>query len=464
MRNAIRVAAAVILALVITAGWWLWRAAPIATAFYAKTLCSGVFVSGRDPASLLSQELSPDDIPELRPVRAEVDRERRRVIARFAGLAERVAQFRPGLGCTVLIDTSALPPAPQQSALVPVSWPMNDAAAAGNPSRVDVARLQRAVNAAFGEPQPQRPRRTRAVVVVHHDRIVAERYAEGFPAHTPLIGWSMTKSALNALVGILVREGRLDLSAPVRLPEWRGDGRAAITADHLLHMTSGLEFSENYSNPLDDVIFMLLGTPDMAAFAAAKPLALVPGSRWRYSSGTSNILAHVARDAIGSSTAYLTFPRRALFDKLGMASATIEPDASGTWVGSSYMYATARDWARFGLLYLHDGVWRGERVLPRGWVQYSVTPAPGAPDGKFGAHWWLKVPFPFNSPDASRPVLPPDAFHAVGHEGQFVSIVPSRDLVVVRLGLSRADRSWDHEAFLADILAAVPPSNGARRK
>jgi len=280
-----------------------------------------------------------------------------------------------------------------------------------------------------------------------------------FHMKQPLIGWSMTKSVINALTGILVGQGKLSLEDRALLPEWRGPGdpRAHITLDQLLRMSSGLKFAEDYANPLEDVIFMLLGTDDVAAYAANKPLEAEPGTKWYYSSGTTNIIARIMRDAIGGTDAdYFAFPRRALFDPMGMHSAIIEPDASGTFVGSSLMYATARDWARFGLLYLQDGVWEGERILPEGWVKYTLTPAPRAPLGEYGAHFWLKVPPPFKSSVSGMPSLPVDTYFAAGHEGQFVTIIPSRKLVVVRLGLSRLKGAWDQEWFIAQILEAIP--------
>jgi CubicO group peptidase (beta-lactamase class C family) len=314
--------------------------------------------------------------------------------------------------------------------------------------------LSRAVDRAFAEPDPSRPRRTLAVVVVHGGRVVAERYAEGVEADTPLIGWSMTKSVMNALVGILVHQGRLSVDAPAPIPDWQtpGDPRARITVDHLLRMSSGLHFDEEMTNPLGDVMDMLLGTPDMAAFAARKGLDAAPGTTWHYSSGTSNIVARVIRNVLNDDREYLTFARRGLFDRIGMERAVLETDAAGTFVGSSFMYATARDWARFGTLYLQDGVWDGQRILPEGWVAYSRSPAPADPRRRYGAHFWLDVPDEYRGTDGR---LPADAFHAAGHEAQFVSVIPSRDAVIVRLGRTRYADAWDHPAFVRDVLGAL---------
>ena len=292
-----------------------------------------------------------------------------------------------------------------------------------------------------------------------HGQVIAERYAPGFTADTPLPGWSMTKTVTAALVGTLVAQHKLSPDASALLPEWRGSGdpRAAITLDALLRMTSGLQFNEDYDDPLSDVALMLYAQPDTARFASAKPLAATPGARWSYSSGTSAILARVMREALGGSDGdYLALPHRALFAPLGMRSAVFEPDASGTLVSASYMYASARDWARFGQLLLQDGVWDGQRLLPEGWVRYLTRTTPQSARQEYGAQLWVKVPEPFNDRDPHAVAMPADAFHAVGHEGQFVSVVPSRQLVVVRLGLSRPESAWNHEAFLARVLDAVP--------
>jgi hypothetical protein len=325
------------------------------------------------------------------------------------------------------------------------------------PPGIDAGKLREAVSDAFNEKDRARPKRTRAVVIVYRGRIIAEKYAEGFSKDTPLLGWSMTKSVVNALVGILARQGKLSLDSKALIPEWSGAGdpRGQINLDQMLRMCSGLGFIENYSDPLSDVVFMLLGTGDAAGYAANKPLEIEPGSQWQYSSATTNIISRILRDVRHEAgDDYFRFPQRHLFSPVGMRSAVMEPDASGTFVGSSFMYATARDWARFGLLYLQDGIWEGKRVLPEGWVQYSIQVTPQAPDGRYGAHFWLKIPRPFRSPE-SNPTLPAGMYHAIGHEGQIVTVVPSHQLVIVRLGLSRLDGSWNHEAFVADILSAI---------
>ena len=299
------------------------------------------------------------------------------------------------------------------------------------------------------------------MIVLHGGRPVAERYAAGFDARTPLIGWSMTKSVIATLIGIQVMHGHLDPESPAPVPEWSDDERAAITLDHLLRMTSGLGFKER-NGAFGDSAAMLFRSRSAADYAAHSALAHLPGSFWSYSSGTSNLLSAILRSSLdGDLRAYHRFPRQALFDRIGMRSAVLETDAAGDFVGSSFSYATARDWARFGLLYARDGVWQGERLLPEGWVARARRPTPPAPRGSYGAHWWLNAGAPGDPRDRPYPSLPTDLFYASGYEGQSVVVLPSHALVVVRLGQSVPEQAFDLEAFLHAVLAAFPADPGS---
>jgi len=429
-------------AVIAVATYNLMRLASIAAAFKAKLLCSGVFVAKREPASLRNADMAIRDHSILRHINTRIDYSSHRITADFFGLIKRNAVFRPGLGSVLVHAAYDVP--------VGLAETYPSASHTAMPEEY-VPAFVPALDWAFSEPDPARPRCTRAVVVMLEGVIVAERYAPGFDKDTPLLGWSMTKSVMNALTGILIKNGRLTLDAPLSVPEWRkaDDRRQRITLDHLLRMTSGLRFKENYRNPLGDVTNMLFGVPDTAAYASRKPLDAEPGTKWSYSSGTTNILSRVIRQCHGPAE-YPAFPRTALFRPLGMDSAVIEQDAAGTFVGSSFMYATARDWAKFGQLYLQDGTWGGVRLLPEGWVRYTMTATPQAPDGKYGALFWLKIPPEFQGGELNG-LVPADAFHAVGHEGQLVSIIPSRKLVVVRLGLTRNPSQWHHDRFLGMV-------------
>ena len=428
------------------------RVGLIASGMKAKAICSGVFVSGRSSDAVGREDLAAYGSRFLDAVTARVDPEGRLVTASLLGFGEHRAVFRPGLGCSLVpnkIEPGALAAQTAGLDLTPrAAPPLPVEALSGDRG----ARLAQAVQGAFAEPDASKPRRTRAVVVLHDGRIVAEEYAPGVTPDTPLQGWSMAKSVIGTLVGILVREGKLHPAAAAPVPEWKavGDPRGAITLDQLLRMSSGLAFAERYGDPFADVMEMLFAAPSAGGYAVGSTLEVRPGAKWQYSSGTSNVIARALATAFASPADYLAFPRRALFDRIGMTSAVLEPDAAGSFVGSSFMYATARDWARLGLLYAQDGLWDGKRVLPEGWVEYSRTPAPAAPAAQYGAHWWLKL-----EPSAANGRLPADAFHAAGHGGQFVTVVPSRKVVVVRLGLALDRGAWDQPAFVAQVLDAL---------
>ncbi|MBI3296962.1 MAG: serine hydrolase [Elusimicrobia bacterium] len=413
----------------------LARIAAAGAGYKAKVLASAVFVSGREPEAVLAEDTRLDAYLILRLFSADVDREARSAEARFLGaFMPRTALVRPGLGAALAWGD---PPAVSGPAsLERPAPPKEDFAALSAPA------LEPIVADAFTEPNPARLRRTRAIVILKDGKLAAERYAAPFTSATPLAGWSMTKSVLGALVGAAVERGLMRLEDRDLLPEWSQDARRDISVADLLRMRSGLAFGEVYADPLSDVVQMLFAEPDAAAFAAARPLAHPPGTVWKYSSGTTNILSAVLRRALArQGVDYHSFAREALFSPLGMSSAVLETDAAGTFVGSSFMYATARDWARFGLYAAQDSPWMRE----------ARTPTPQSPDGRYGAHWWLKL-----SPELGGDEgLPADAFHALGHEGQCLTVVPSRELVVVRLGLSIYIDAWDHNAFLRRVLAAA---------
>jgi CubicO group peptidase (beta-lactamase class C family) len=374
--------------------------------------------------------------------------------------AKRKAVFRKGLGCSLVVemteealrsqkaDLPAGPPADQDSLAWPAGNLLSDSAVAG----VDHQKLTQVLDSAFSEPGPQKLRRIRAMVVVHDGKIIAERYAEGFSPNSKLIGWSMTKSITNALVGILVKQGRLKIDEPAAVKTWATDERKNITLNDLLHASSGLLWEENYGGP-SGATNMLFKRKDMGLYAAESKLANKPGEVFYYSSGTANIISRIVRETIGDKD-YYRFPYEQLFYRIGMQNTIIEPDAGGTFVGSSYSFGTARDWARFGLLYLNDGVWNGERILPEGWVKYTTTPAKGADRGQYGAQFWLNAGAPGNPQNRYYPSVPTDLYWADGFEGQNVFIIPSEKLVVVKLSLSQGNY-LDEDKFLAGIIEAV---------
>ncbi len=436
----------------------------IGAGWKAQILCSGVFVSERDAARVLQEDVAVH--PVLKFIRTTVDYKKKEVRASFLGLIKNRSIYRPPLGSILLSGASEKTvrswpvdvPEPRPPSPESVPWPTGDLILdASLPPGVDGPLLDKAVEEAFAEPDPENLRRTRAVLVVQGGRLIAERYAPGITKEMPLIGWSMTKSVTSALVGILVGEGKLSPQAPVPVPEWRkpDDPRRHITLEQLPWMSSGLRFSETYAEkPVSDVQLMLFTEPDMAAYAIRVPLEAEPGTKWHYSTGTTNIIARIIRGSFGDEREYFAFPRRALFNRIGMRSAVFETDASGMFNCGSSLFASARDWARLGVLYLNDGVWEGARIFPEGWVAYSTTPAPTAEKGNYGAQIWLNKG-PQGKPEARPlPNLPRDLFYFEGYQGQFVGIIPSRRLVVVHLGMMTKGE-WDKAEFLENILRAI---------
>lgn len=428
-------------------GWQAVRIIPIGTAYAAKTLCSEYFVAGRRNLEALRSDLR-DIEPMFGQITYYLDPQAPSVTAWIGpGVAETRAVFRAGLGCSLERGTTfndfQAPGDADSPAAGRWTWPE-----APEPA------LSPVLDEAFSEPSSTSHRRTRAVVVVHRGRIVAERYAPGFGPQRPLIGWSMTKSITNTLIGMRVGDGALRLDEPAPVPEWRAadDPRRHITLGQLLQMSSGLDFEEIY-DPGSDATRMLFLEPDAAAFAAGAPLAHEPGSHWSYSSGTSNILARIFRESAGpESAAAWAFIHERLVEPLGIRSLVLEPDATGTPVGSSFSYATARDWARLGQFWLQDGVWNGNRLLPEGWMAWSTAPAPAAPRGEYGAQFWLNAGI--DGEHRSFPDLPASMYMAHGFNSQVVAVLPEQELVVVRLGFT-TDGSWDDNAFIAAILEAL---------
>jgi hypothetical protein len=369
------------------------------------------------------------------------------------------------LGC--LVETGDRP--------VPVVMPRVEPAPAllpsiAGPAIVDPTQpaLRQALDKAFRE-NPEPPyRQTKAIVVVHDGHVIAERYAPGYGVDTPMLGWSMTKSVTNALLGVLVRQHKLDMNAPAPIAAWADakDPRHAITPDNLLRMNSGLDIGQSMtasaSTAFDPTAYMVFGGErDMAGFAERAPLKAAPGTWWNYTNGNTLLLSRLIRDnAGGKASGVLGFAHRQLFDKLGMRHVTLEFDATGTPIGASHMFASAHDWARFGLLYLNDGVAGGERILPEGWVDYSASQTPGSGFYGYGAGFWTNRGGGEGAAYRIAHGMPADAFMARGSGGQYTIIVPSHHLVIVRLGPAFTYRDdMDVVARLvADVIATLPKS------
>ena len=455
-RQALRWGSGLLLLGLLGAALWLWRAPPalvrVAAGYTAKIVCSSVFVAGRDAAGALQDDVQAPGHPLLRLMQVTVDREARLVRAELLGFAGRgLAVARDGTGCATVPDgdveraRAAAVSLPPESPLPAARWPEGDAPDAPLP----------AVAALLDQPELAGPG-LRAVLVLHRGRIVAERYGDGFSAATPLLGWSMTKTVTATLIGTLVRAGRLDVDRGDLFAASSADPRRGVAVQHLLAMSSGLSFNEDYGQ-VTDVTRMLYLEPDMAAYARAQPLRHPVGSRFSYASGSSVLLARLWQDAAPAPA--LAWPRQAVFGPLGMRSAVMEADARGTFVGSSYLYATGRDWARFALWLLQDGQWGGRPLLPEGWVARMRTPSSAAPDEYGQGQLWLHGPHgdapAGRHPDAEYG-LPADTVWMLGHDGQSIALVPSRELAVIRLGLTPSRLQYRPQRLLQAVLRSLP--------
>ncbi len=426
---------------------------PIITGYAAKNLASAVFISGRSQEAVENLDLN---FSFIRFTRNTVDMEGKTVVSRFLW-GKSVAIFQEGFGCTLIRGEDAdkllnrIFPDTQRPAGNPdsIAWPV------GNLITDTLAGIDREKLAETGAMLMQGDAyggHAFAFLVMYCGIPVSEWYNAGIEPDTRLLSWSMAKSFTNALAGIMSRDKLLDVNLPSQVDAWQTDERSLITINDLLRMQSGLEWNEDYGNR-SDVTLMLHCEPDFAAFVAGKKAAHPAGEFWYYSSGSTNLVSSLMRKSINNDEAYYRYAYEKLFYPLGIRNAVIETDASGTFVGSSYIYATARDYARFALLYLNDGVFDGQRILPEGWVDYSFTPVPGS-RGAYGSSFWL------NQSNDLKSVLRETAI-CRGHNGQRIFIVPEHDLAVVVLGYSpKETNDMDFDRLLGDVLAALPGNPG----
>jgi CubicO group peptidase (beta-lactamase class C family) len=433
---------------------YLWQVFPIISGYGAKNLCSAVYLQHRSVDDVIKEELG--EFP-LSLGTYNLNKEDSSVTGTVWGFAKKKAIYRKGLGSTLINDFSEaeiraqdfsipLPPAINRDTIL---WPMGDKLQGVIPSAVDTVLLNAAIQNVFSDTLDKKASITRAALVVYNGQIIAEKYAPGFDKNTVMLGWSMSKSITSALIGILVKQGKLDVNAAAPVPEWKNNEKQKITLKNLLQQTTGIDFREVYSGP-SDATNMLCKRGDMAAFTANLSLDREPGTKFRYSSGNSNILSRIIRQSVGERD-YASFPYTELFYKTGMYNTVLEPDASGTFIGSSYSYATARDFARFGLLYLNNGKINGEQLLPDNWVNETIQPPVVNELKNYGYQFWLNGWDKNDKTKREFPDVPADLFYADGYGGQFIYIIPSKKLVVVRLGLHKIREN----KFLKEVLAAI---------
>jgi len=420
---------------------------PIITGYPAKYLCSAVYLSNREQAEVEALDLH---FSFLKYTKNIVNHQDSSVTSTFLW-GKSKAIFRKGFGATLLrgvkeeelrkIKFPVSSPTYNQDT---IAWPMGNKLPPRS-NLTDTLKLDEITESLMDDDGYNG--HAFAFMVVHKGIPVVESYQPEFNRKTRFLSWSMAKSFTNTLAGIMVKDGKWDINQPVNIPEWQNDGRKSITINNLMQMQSGLEWNEDYGNR-SDVTMMLYRENNFARYTYERALEYPIGSKWYYSSGSANIVNYLIRKTIDNDKEYYQFAQSRLFDKIGMPDAVFEVDASGTQVGSSYIYATARDYARFGLLFLQDGVFNGESILPEGWVNYSTSPASSS-KGEYGSLFWLNRAKKY-------PSAPEDMYSCQGHDGQSIFIIPSRDLVVVVLGFShKPDHGMNDDKLLGDILGAI---------
>jgi CubicO group peptidase (beta-lactamase class C family) len=438
----------------------LGRVVGVPVHFTSHQLCSAVFVGGLDPAEYYREAIQPKFGPVGRLIHYDIDRERREVRVNLAGLLSSRAIDDGPYGCRVIHSGGT-----HDEKSSARSQPSYSQAAGPEVVAPGSLALSEALDHVFAEPSSAPHRWTKAAVILHHGRVIGERYAPGITPATPLTGWSMTKSVTNALIGVLVREGKLDVSKPAPIAEWSApnDPRHGITSDHLLRMVSGISCGQSlhfgWWTIFDTDTHMEFDMPGQSGFAARAGLRAGPGSEWRYTNCNFVLLSRIISDAAGGGReSTRNFIERELFEPLGIEHVTLEYDSAGTPLGTIHLWASARDWARFGLLYLRDGISPGgQRILPEGWADYSARLTPQSDAYGYGAGFWTQRGNSSAAQERIAAGMPADSFMALGSQGQYTIVIPSEDLVIVKIGWAYTphDDAVAVERLVKETIAAL---------
>lgn len=444
MKKIIKILGIALMAFVIYYGFTTYPKLDLISGFSAKSIASGHFIDHRSQEMI---EKGDNDIPMIDLAKNKIDDIGKFATASVYGLKERKAIYREGLGATLIndnFDVTKRYEVPKRNKLNNnLPYPFGNLEPKDTVfANINYDKLQKAVADAFDKKR-EKNKRTRSLIVIYKDKIIAEKYTNGFDKNSKILGWSMTKSITGTLFGILEKQGKINIMKPAPITEWQNDERSKITINDLLHMNSGLEWEEDYTK-ISDVTKMLFQAEDMSQSQINKPLVGKPNATWNYSSGTTNLLSGILRKQFKTHQEYLDFWYSALIDKIGMNSMVVETDMAGNFVGSSYSWATTRDWAKFGLLYLHKGHWNGEQLFNESWAKYVATPT-NTSNGNYGAQFWLNAGGKF-------PDVPKDLYYCSGYQGQMVAVFPSHDLVIVRMGLSE---EFDFNKLLSGVISSI---------
>ncbi|TJY38086.1 serine hydrolase domain-containing protein [Pontimicrobium aquaticum] len=428
-----------LLAAVIVVVFLNYERLDIVSGYSAKSMASSVFTAKR---GFQFTDSTDNNFSPINIAKDEIDLQEKSATASVFGLNKRKAIYREGLGSVLIPDGYKYTPdniKPKRNfTKIELPYPYGNLEQKDTVfANVDYKKLQSVIDT-----YSQDSLQTRALLVIYKDQIIAETYAKGFNKDSRILGWSMTKSITSTIYGVLQSHGEIDVMQPAPIDAWKDDERNKITINNLLQMNSGLEWEENYET-ISDVTKMLFQEEDMTSSQADEPLVGKPNESWYYSSGTTNLLSGILRKQFNSYQEYLDFWYTDLIDKIGMHSMLIEADMIGNYVGSSYGWASPRDWAKLGLLYLHQGNWNGAQIFTKDWYDYAVTPT-NSSNGRYGAQIWLNA-------GGFLPDVPRDVFSFNGYQGQRVYMCPSKDLVVVRMGL----KPMDFNGLLRDVIEVI---------
>lgn len=412
----------------------------IIAGYSAKSMASSVFLADRD---FHFSDTTDTNFPPVNIADNTMNSEEKSITASVFGLLKRKAVYREGLGSVLVIDensTTNIPTPKRTKVHDSIYFPYGNKMHKDTIfSAIDYSILNKAIDSIF---QPKY--KTRATVVVYKDKIIAERYADGFNENSLLLGWSMTKSVLGTLYGVMQHQGKLHVNDKAPVKAWQNDERKDITLNNLLQMNSGLAWNEDYKS-ISDVTKMLYLEEDMSKSQIDKPLEGKPNESWKYSSGISNLLSGIVRDKFATHQEYLDYWYTNLIDKIGMNSMVVETDLVGNYIASSYSWATARDWSKLGLLYLFNGNWNGEQIFGTDWVAYATAPTPTS-NGEYGATIWLNN-------EGQLPDVPKNMYHFRGYQGQYVIVLPEQDMVIVRMGLVKDPVAINK--YISSVISAI---------
>ena len=447
MKTIVRNILIVVLLALLGGGIYINALMPVITGYAAKNLASAVFISGRTQTSMEKENLN---FSFIKFTKNTVDFKNKKVTSRFLW-SKSTAIFTEDFGCSLIkeIDEktyrSRLPKIDRSLAYNPdtVAWPLGNIMPDTIPQGINMDKLNAITDQVFSNTGELNG--TFGFMVLYKGVPVAERYREDFNSNTKFLSWSMAKSLTSTLIGLRSDQGKLDINKPLPVKLWQNDERKNITMKNLLQMNSGLEWNENYGN-LSDVTVMLHKVGNFAQYALEKPLTNPIGSTYYYSSGTTNLTSLFLRNSFANDIEYYQFPYEKLFKKIGITNNYFETDNVGTYVGSSYWYATVRDYARYGLLYANKGIFAGKRILSKEWIDFTYTPAAGS-HGHYTAFFYINKDKTFKN-------MPEDMISCRGHNGQAIFIIPSKELVIVRTGYS-PNHSFGFSKMLDGVIEAL---------